>query len=163
MAGLDAIKVPPIVFGAVLGIWLVFFMLGKRQFEKTKAYTTDLLVEEYKKAARGGHIPNLDRLYRAVEITWEAWLAQNVRFILNKVELWPVKATPEVVRQRLNMSPEWAGAYLELNGYKVEARPEQAEKIAHIVSLAPQNRKAEDVFPEHPPRKKRGEEADPAK
>lgn len=152
------LKIPPLVFGVVLGAWLVLFLLGRRQFEKVKAYTMDLLVEEYQRAAKAGVIPGLDKLYRMIEVKWEIWLQENIRFILNKAELWPVKATPELVRQRMNMSPEWVGAYLQLKGYQVEATPAQREKIEYIVSLAPQNRKPQDMFPEHPPRINRKEQ-----
>lgn len=144
------LKIPPVIFGVALGVWLLFFLLGRRQFEKVKEYTTKLLVEEYQRAAKSGVVPNLDKLYRMIEAKWESWLEENIRFILNKSELWPVRATTEYVRQRMNMSPEWVGAYLRLNGYEVEATPEQSQKIEHIVSLAPQNREPEDMFPEHP-------------
>ncbi len=155
-------KIPPTIYGIVLGIWLLFFVLGKRQFEKVKAYTLQLVVDEFRKIKRSNPVPNLDNLFQAIMDIWEPWLAKNIRFIPHKTEFWPMPAKPDYVRQRMNLNPEWMGAYLELKGMKVEATPEQAEKIAQIVAMAPQNQTYEDNFPEYgrPPKKEQKEKAD---
>jgi hypothetical protein len=126
----------PYLTGILLAIWLGFFLYGKRQFQLAKKITLELPLNELKKARRA--IPNLtvEKYYAYLYPIWETEIRDKIRMILHKSELFTIKATPEVVRDRLNFSPEWLGAYLKVNKRPLAASEELQDRINEIVGYS---------------------------
>jgi hypothetical protein len=68
-------------------------------------------------------------------------LRKNAWFILHKTELFPIPASPAILKTRLNFTPAWMGAFLRVNGVRLPAAEQLEEEIDHITSLVPKNRK----------------------
>jgi len=118
-------------------IWLLFFVLGRWQFNRVKKLTTELILSESRQAQRLSKNITVDELYLQILPIWEASLKKSAWFILHKSELFPVPALPATVRKRLNFTPAWMGAYLRLNGVDLPASAELNVEIERIKALAP--------------------------
>lgn len=123
----------PFLTGILLAIWLGFFLYGKRQFQLAKTITLELPLKELKKARSS--IPDLtvEKYYDYLYLIWESEIEERIRLILNKSEFFPIKATPELLRDRLNFSPEWLGAYLKVKKRPLSASEELQSRIDEIV------------------------------
>ena len=126
----------PYLYGGLLGLWLLFFLQGKRQFDKARQLTLDLALTEVKAARKKNPDLTVDEYYAELMPKWEAVIREKIRFIPHKSEFWPMPAKPEYVRQRLNFTPEWLGAYLKINGVKLQATEAQQARIDEIAQLS---------------------------
>lgn len=125
----------PYIYGSLLGIWLLFFLLGKRQFNQARQLTLDLALTEVRAARKANPELTLDEYYADLITKWEALIREKIKFIPHKSEFWPMPARPDYVRQRLNFTPEWLGAYLKINGVKLQATEAQQARIDEIAAL----------------------------
>lgn len=125
------------VFALLCAVWLVFFIFGRRQLERVKRATLDLVLTQAASLKRQHQEPSIEEFYALLQPGWEAMLRQSARFVTHKTELFPIPATPAAVRRRLNFTPAWLGAYLRLNGYRWAANPELEPEIERILALAP--------------------------
>ena len=128
--------ISPYLYGGLLGLWLLFFFLGKRQFDQARQLTLDLVLNEVKAARKNNLDLTVDEYYTELMPKWEAMIQEKIRFIPHKSEFWPMPARPEYVRQRLNFTPEWLGAFLKINGVKLQATKSQQARIDEIVQLS---------------------------
>ena len=126
----------PYLYGGLLGIWLLFYLLGKRQFDQARQLTLDLVLSEVKQAQKANPELTVDQYYADLIPEWEALMREKIRFIPHKSEFWPMPAKPEYIRSRLNFTPEWLGAYLKINGIKLRASEEQQARIDEIAALS---------------------------
>jgi hypothetical protein len=123
--------------GISSAVWLLFFVFGRRQLDRVKKGTTDLILDEARQVSRLHPPPGVSAFFTQIQPAWEAMLKQRAWFILHKSELFPVPASPRVVRKRLNFTPAWMGAYLRLNGIELPADAEIEAEIKRILALAP--------------------------
>lgn len=126
----------PYLYGGLLGIWLLFYLLGKRQFDQARQLTLDLVLSEVKQAQKANPELTVDQYYADLIPEWEALMREKIRFIPHKSEFWPMPAKPEYIRSRLNFTPEWLGAYLKINGINLRASEEQQARIDEIAALS---------------------------
>ena len=126
----------PYIYGGLLGVWLLFYLLGKRQFDQARQLTLDLALGEVKAARKANPELSVDQYYTNLMPKWEALIREKIRFIPHTSEFWPMPARPEYVRSRLNFTPEWLGAYLKLNGIILRASESQQAKIDEIAALS---------------------------
>ena len=116
--------------------WLVMFILGRKQYEDIKKQTLQLLIEGADRAKARNIELSVQEYYDQLQPVWEEMVRRTARFVLHKTELFPVPATPDYVRKRMNFTPAWLGAYLRLHHYKVTAVPELDEQINKILAMA---------------------------
>ena len=116
--------------------WLVMFILGRKQYEDIKKQTLQLLTEGADRAKARNIELSVQEYYDQLQPVWEEMVRRTARFVLHKTELFPVPATPDYVRKRMNFTPAWLGAYLRLHHYKVTAVPELDEQINKILAMA---------------------------
>lgn len=126
----------PWVTGIVLGTWLLLFLWARSATEKVKNQTTDLILKQARRAMKRSAPPTMEQFYADFQPMWEEMLQKSAKVILHKSELFPVRARPEAVRQQLNLTPAWMGAYLRINGYHLAAAEGLESEIQHIVTLA---------------------------
>lgn len=117
--------------------WLIMFITGRSQYERIKKRTIELLLKGADLAKKRNLELSVEQYYDQLQPAWEQMVRDSAHFILHKTELWPVLATPEYVRKRMNFTPAWLGAYLRLHGHKLSAAPELEEQIKAILDLAP--------------------------
>ena len=127
--------------GILSATWLFFFILGRWQFNRIKHITTNLILEEGRRASLMQQPPTVDELYIQILPGWKIMLKKSAWFILHKSELFPVLAWPKIVQKRLNFTPAWMGAYLLLNGIELPADAELKGEIKQIVALVPKRTK----------------------
>lgn len=132
-------NLPTNVIGAILGLWLVLFLLGREQYKHIKANTQRMALDNIKEALEKNKDLTVSQYYDQINRQWEQMVPKTAKFILHKSELYPVLAKLETVRKQMNFSPEWLGAFLKVNGYTLKATPSQQERIDYILSLSKQN------------------------
>jgi hypothetical protein len=118
------------------GAWLAFYILGRWQFSRVIDGTLTMVMEQGRKAYYSLNHPTVEELYAGLQPEWEAMIKKKALFILHKSELFPVPATPAIVRERFNFTPIWMGAYLLVNGIELPAAAELQEEIYRIAKLA---------------------------
>lgn len=128
-------EISPAVSAVIFGIWLVFFLWGRAQFDRVKANTQRMALEGIEAALEKNKDLTISQYYKKINAQWEEMVPKTAKFILHKTELFPVPAKLETVRKRSNFSPEWLGAFLKLNGYTLKATPAQQERLDYIASL----------------------------
>jgi hypothetical protein len=128
--------IPTYITGAFLGIWLLFFLIGKRQLAQAKQITMDMALSELKPARNAKPGLTVEEYYEILLPKWEAEIEDKIKVILHKTEFWSVPAKVEVVRTRLNFTPEWLGAWLKINKRPLSASEEMQIKIDEIAALS---------------------------
>jgi hypothetical protein len=128
--------ISPYIYGGLMGVWLLFFLLGKRQFDQARQLTLDLALSKVKAARKSNPEMTVDQYYGALLPEWETRIKEKIKFIPHKLEIWPMPAKPDYVRSRLNFTPEWLGAYLKVNGVILPATESQQARIDEIAALS---------------------------
>ncbi len=126
----------PYLTGALLAVWLGFYLYGKSQFKQAREITLMLALSELKQARNS--IPDLtvERYYDYLLPKWEAAITARIKLIPHKLEFWPMPAKPEYVRARLNFTPEWLGAYLKINRRPLSASEALQARIDEVAALS---------------------------
>jgi len=119
-----------------LFIWLLFFLAGKFQYSRLRNATMNLALEQADTLLRRDRDLTVEHCYEVLLPEWERMLKRTTWFIPHKTEMWPMPARPDYVRNRMNLSPVWLGAFLELNGFKLLAAPALKVQIDEIVKRA---------------------------
>ncbi len=127
---------PTYLTGAILGIWLVFYLIGKRQLELAKRITMEMALSELKAARTSKPGLTVEEYYEILLPKWEAVIAEKIKIILHKLEFWPIPAKVEDVRTRLNFTPEWLGAWLKINKRPLSASEDLQTRIEEIAALS---------------------------
>jgi hypothetical protein len=97
---------PPIVTG-FLGVWLASFAAGRIQLERIKRKTADLVAREAAgHVSRKPHITSRG-LYNRIYPQWAEVVSRWAWFVPHRLDIWPVRATPEAVQEKFDFSPEW--------------------------------------------------------
>ncbi len=122
--------------GVVSAVWLVFYILGRRQFTRVRRGTADLVLEQGRRAAQLSPRPSVEALYDQLQPEWEAMVKRRAWFLPHRSELFPVPVRLGGLRRRLNFTPGWVGAYLRLNGVHLTAGTDLEMEIQRILALA---------------------------
>jgi len=129
-------NIPTNIICAILGVWLILFLLGREQYKRIKKNTQRMTLDNIKEALEKDKELTVSQYYEQINHEWEMMVPRTAKFILHRSELYPVPARLETVRKQMNFSPEWLGAFLRLNGYTLKATPSQQERIDYILSLS---------------------------
>lgn len=101
---------------SLLGIWLGIYLIARYQLKRVKQKTAVLCIEETKKILKKR--PNLTTkgLYKEIYPKWEQEVSTYAKFIPHRLDLIPVRVTPENVLAKFEFTPEWLAEALKING-----------------------------------------------
>jgi len=118
-AAIEWMLANPAIVGAVLLIWMGILLGGKMQLRRVERRTGLLVLEAARQALGEEPRPRVDQLYDRLYPQWCQMVRRSALFILHRWELWPLPATPSIVRRRIDFTPEWLAQYLRTHGFKV--------------------------------------------
>ncbi len=97
----------PIPVGFFLTVVLGFWIAGKYQLQKIEERTT-IYVRENAKTPTGKQTQkSIEKFYEDIYPGWTKIVKETALFVPHRWELWPVRATPEHVKEHLDFTPEW--------------------------------------------------------
>lgn len=111
----------PSIVGVVLLVWMGMLFLGKVQLKRIESRTSSLVLEVSRQYLREDPLLRADQLYGRLYPQWSQMVRSSALFIPHRWELWPLPATPSIVRERIDFTPEWLSQYLRTHGFDVRA------------------------------------------
>jgi hypothetical protein len=117
----------PAIVGAALLMWIVTLLSGKAQLRRIKSRTGLLVLEMARQSLEEEPRPGVDQLYDRLYPQWCQMVRRSALFIPHRWELWPLPATPSIVRGRIDFTPEWLDQYLRTFGFEVRSPGPQAK------------------------------------
>lgn len=127
----------------LLVVWFLMFVAGKIQQNRIKKKLFARIHQGLAPAQKNNADLGLDEYYGWVFSDWDELVKRNAWFILSKSELYPISANPERVMARMNLTPAWLGAYLELTGNKIKMTEDQRAAVDAIIESVPPHRRRE--------------------
>ncbi len=130
-AVLEWISANPAPAGIFLLVWIALVLSGKRQLGVIEARTGPLVVEGARKALEEN--PNLTpgQLYTQIYPHWCQMARRSALFIPHRWELWPLPASPSIIRDRIGFTPQWLAHHLAIHGILVDDASSQEEEHSH--------------------------------
>ena len=122
-------------------IWLILFVAGNQQYKRLRQKTIDLTLFEIQAAKKNNKELSVEQYYQILLPHWEEMVSHSAWFILHKTELFPMPATPKYIKKRMNFTPAWLGAFLQINGIKLTCEKDLEEEINTILEKAPERQK----------------------
>jgi hypothetical protein len=113
---LEWIQAHPTVSISVLGLWMAYFFTAKYQLKRIEERTSAFVLENAQEVLAENPQLTSEQLYKNLYPSWCQMLRKTAWFIPHRFELWPVPATPERVRARINFTPEWLASHLWIHG-----------------------------------------------
>jgi hypothetical protein len=127
--------IPPVISVIIFSIWIVLFLLGRAQLNRIKDLLAKTALNEIDTALVGNKDLSINQYYELLYPKFEIIVKTNSRFIPHKTELFPMPSTPKYVKTRINFTPEWLGAYMQINGYLLKANRSQKKIIDQLLLL----------------------------
>ncbi len=127
----------------LLVVWFLMFVAGKIQQGTIKKKLFARIHQGLGPAQENNPDLTLDEFYDWIFSDWNELVKRNAWFILSQSELYPISANPERVMARMNLTPAWLGAYLELTGKKIKMSEEQQAAVDAIIQSVPVHRRKE--------------------
>ncbi len=121
-------EINPIFSFITFSIWLIFFVLGRAQFNKIKKFTQSTIVEKARIEIKKNKSLKLKDFYDQIYPSWCDLVKKSIWFIPHKTELWPMPAKPDYVRKRIGFNQEWTAKILLENGIELKGREVQKMK-----------------------------------
>lgn len=128
-------QIPPMISLIVFAVWILQFLLGRAQLNKITNSLTNMALKHIEEAKKENENLSVNQYYAYLLPQFEEIVKTKSKFIPHKTELFPIPATPDSVKKRINFTPEWLGAFMLINGYSLNANREQKKAIDHIVML----------------------------
>jgi hypothetical protein len=126
---LEWLQAHPTVPLAILVTWMIFFFTGKYQLRRVESRTNDLVLESARQALEKNPQLSSKQMYELLYPQWRHMLQETAWFIPHRTEMWPVRASPELVSERINFTQEWLASHLWANGVKLKgAKPPKKEE-----------------------------------
>jgi len=121
----DFINNNPYIIGLILFVFVALYAAGRIQLHNISVKTQTLVLERSKKEIQQKPNISADSLYKLIYPDWAAQINQWALFIPHRLDLWPVRVTPENAKVKLAFSPEWIVAVLKAHHIELE----KAKKI----------------------------------
>jgi intein-encoded DNA endonuclease-like protein len=132
------IDIPPQISIIIFSLWLILFLAGRYQFNKIKQYSMTFVESNAQTALDKNPKLSINEYYGQIYQQWAEHISKKYFFIPHKTELFPILSNPENVAKRINFTPEWVGAYLQLKSFHLERTKEQEKRIDEILAKARQ-------------------------
>ena len=104
---LDFVLGNPSIVTAFLAVWLVAFAAGRVQLRRIERKSEALVAEKAEQLVRDKPHITSRGLYKRIYPEWSAAVRHWAWFVPHRLDLWPVRATPEAVQQKFGFSAEW--------------------------------------------------------
>lgn len=118
----------PIPVGMACGAWLAVIGASMLQLKWAKDRTAEMSLHLARSVLEKEPVLQINQLYERLYPIWAEMIRKTTYFIPHRWEIWPIRATPERVAERLEFSPEWLGTYLWEKGIEVRgASPKKKE------------------------------------
>lgn len=104
---LDWAKVNPVPVAIPLFLWATLWYIAKLQLKRIETHTTQLVLDMGREAIAASSNISVQTLYQRIYPVWAAALPNWAWFMPHRLELWPVRVSPERVQQSLDFSPQW--------------------------------------------------------
>jgi hypothetical protein len=128
------IDIPPQISFIIFFIWLVLFIAGQYQLKKIKEHTVKLVVGHVDRSLQKNPDLSVDEYFEYIFPFWEDEV-KKYWFIPHKSELFPIRVSTENLVKRINFTPEWVGAYLDIKEIHIKRTKLQEKRIKEIISL----------------------------
>jgi len=113
---LDWAEAHPNAVALCFAIWGAIWGVGKIQLNRTEKETRALVLELGRNLLAKKPGMSARALYEAVYPDWARSVRKWALFIPHRLELWPVLANPENLKERIGFTPEWVKGVLEDEG-----------------------------------------------
>ena len=127
----------------LLVVWFLMFVAGKIQQGQIKKKLFARIHQGLGSAQEKNPDLTLDEFYDWVFSDWDQLVKGSAWFILSQSELYPIAANPERVKVRMNLTPAWLGAYLQLSGNEIKMTEDQQAAVEAIIESVPPHRRKE--------------------
>jgi hypothetical protein len=118
----------PTITLTVFVIWTAVFFSGKYQLRRIESRTHDLVLEGARKALENNPQLSSKQMYELLYPQWTEMLGKTAWFVPHRLELWPIRATPDRVSERIDFTQEWLASHLWANGVKLKGAKPPKEK-----------------------------------
>jgi hypothetical protein len=126
-------QIPPLVSLIIFTLWILQFLLGRSQLNKITNRLTKIALDQIVETKKEKENLSVDQYYAHLYPQFVKIVKSNSKFIPHKTELFPMPATPDYVKKRINFTPEWLGAFMLINGHPLNANREQKKAIDQIM------------------------------
>lgn len=89
----------------LLVLWYLFYVAGTIQYRRIQKMTREIVLKYANQAIESQYEQSYEKLYEACYSDWCEMVEKTAVFIPHKTELWPIKATLENVKKRINFTP----------------------------------------------------------
>lgn len=110
---LDFMLKQPSAIAIVMVVWLGLFAAGRLQLWHIRQKSEQLVVETGRELVAAKRRLTAEGLYNQIYPHWSTAVPGWAWFVPHRLELWPVRATAEVVQEKLAFSPEWIAETLQ--------------------------------------------------
>ena len=118
----------PVTIGMACGAWLALIGSSMLQLKWIKDRTAEMAIHSARAVLEKEPQLPITKLYERFYPIWSEMVRKTAFFIPHRWEIWPVRATPERVAERMEFSPEWLGAFLWENGIQVRGAAPKKDK-----------------------------------
>jgi len=109
----DYITTHPSIVAIVLSILVAVYVAGRIQLHNISIKTQGYVLARYKEEIQ--RKPNItpESLYKLIYPEWTSLIKKWGLFIPHRLDLWPIPATPDNVKNRIDFNSKWIANVLE--------------------------------------------------
>lgn len=110
----------PLLWTSVLGVWFLFYLIGRLQLYQIRKRTDLMVVEEARQLLIIKPYITSSGIYRRVFPKWKLAVKNWAWFVPNRLEIFPVSSSPDNVLLKFSFTPDWVKSCLEKNGIHLQ-------------------------------------------
>lgn len=118
-AAIEWMLAHPAITGAGMLIWTTLFLAGKAQLRRVEARTLPLVLDEACQALAEKPGLTAEELYDHLYPAWCRMVRRTAWFVPHRWEMWPLPASPAIVRDRMGFTPQWVARHLSEKGIRL--------------------------------------------
>lgn len=99
----------------VYGTWMLLWWAGKFQLQRNISFLEEKSLSLARESISKGEKINVQIIYETVYQSWKQNIRHLAWFIPHQSELWPIPARFDVIKSRINFSPQWVVEILKKN------------------------------------------------
>ncbi len=100
----------------VLGFYLLIYAAGRIQLMRVRLKTEALVVETAQKLAAENRRLTPDKFYKKVYPVWSASVKNWAWYVMDYLDIWLVRPTPQSLEKRARFSPQSVSELLDKRG-----------------------------------------------
>jgi hypothetical protein len=130
----------PAVLGSILAVWMGLMLWSQQSLRRVQNRTNALVLEGARKALAANPRLNSAQVYEQLYPEWCLMVRRSAMVVPHRWELWPLPATPSIVRDRIGFTPHWLWGHLVANGIRPAGAAPEPGKAAKSTRDAPQGK-----------------------